>query len=107
MFRNASPTARLYSFDIPSDIESKPGLDRSRLIDLAATGLEDDFERDCFPVSDRAVQLYADLNRVDWAHIRALPKPDFVFIDADHSYEGCLRRLTREACLAWGRATRR
>jgi hypothetical protein len=28
-----------------------------------------------------------------------LPKPDFVFIDADHSYEGCLRDT--QNVLAW------
>lgn len=108
LFRNAPETARLWSFDIPSDIDSQSGLDRTRLIDLAAAGLRDDFERDCFPVSDRATQIYADLNRVDWAHVRALPKPDFVFIDADHSYEGCLRDTRNvldwvgdDAMIAW------
>lgn len=99
LFRNAPETARLWSFDIPSDIDSRPGLDRTRLIDLAAEGLRDDFERDCFPASEQATQMYADLNKVDWAGIRALPKPDFVFIDADHSYEGCLRDT--ENVLAW------
>jgi hypothetical protein len=91
LFKNASERAHLFSFDIPSDIDSSPSVDRSGFIDLQASGLKDDFPREFFPFSDRVRQIYADLTVVDWAHIRALPKPGFVFIDADHSYEGCLR----------------
>lgn len=91
LFRNAPEDARIFSVDIPSDADAAPALDRARLIDLAASGLADPFERDLFPQSERVTQLYADLRRVDWAEMRALPRPDLVFIDADHSFEGCLR----------------
>lgn len=91
LFENASPETRLYSVDIPSDIDTAPGLDRTRLIDLDRDGLEDGLARPFFPRSERATQLYADLTRVDWAHLRRLPPPDFVLIDANHAYDACLR----------------
>ena len=91
LFKNASDQARLFTFDIPSDIDRGRNLDRTKLIDLAACGLEDGFRREFFPEAERVKQVYADLREVDWAYIRELAKPDFIFIDADHSYEGCLR----------------
>ena len=91
LFKNASERARIFSFDIPSDIDSSPSIDRSDFIDLQANGLKDSFSREFIPRSDRVRQIYADLTAVDWKRIRALPEPGFVFIDADHSYEGCLR----------------
>jgi predicted O-methyltransferase YrrM len=98
LFRNAPEHARLFTFDVPSDIDRRD-VDRSRLIDLAQAGLADDFDREFVPQSERVTQLYADLTRVDWREIRILPRPDFVFIDADHSYEGCLRDT--QNVLAW------
>ena len=98
LFSNASDHARLFTIDIPSDIGRVP-VDRRGLIDLETAGLADDFDRDFVPESDRVTQLYADLNAVDWREIRNLPKPDFVFIDADHAYEGCLRDT--QNVLAW------
>lgn len=91
LFRNAPETARIFSFDIPAGIDRVPSLDRTRLLEPGTDGLEDGFERDFFPRSPRVRQVYADLGQVDWVHLRALGTPDFVFIDADHSYEGCLR----------------
>lgn len=98
LFRNAPERARLFTFDIPSDIDRRD-VDRSKPIHLAEAGLSDDFDREFVPRSERVIQLYADLNQVDWREIRTLPKPGFVFIDADHSYEGCLRDT--QNVLAW------
>jgi Methyltransferase domain len=91
LFKNISEGAKLYSFDIPNDIGKARTLDRTKLISLKDWSLEDDFCRDFFPKSDRVIQVYADLMEVDWEYIRELPKPDFVFVDAYHSYEACLR----------------
>ena len=91
LFKNSSTGARLFSFDIPSDIDRAHDVDRGKLINLSDGGLRDDFSREFFPKSRRVKQVYADLREVDWAYIRELARPDFIFIDADHSYEGCLR----------------
>ena len=108
IFKNASEGAKLYSFDIPNDIGKAHTLDRTKLINLEDRKLEDEFCRDFFPRSDRVSQVYADLMQVDWKYIRELPKPDFVFIDAYHSYEACLRDtkniiswVSDEAMVVW------
>jgi predicted O-methyltransferase YrrM len=91
LLKNAPEQTRLFTFDIPSDIDKSASLDRTRLINLQESGLKDDFFRESLPRSDRVTQVYADLLKVDWKYIRELPRPAFVFIDANHSYEGCYR----------------
>ena len=112
LFKNAVEVAKIYSFDIPSEIENARWLDRTKFIRLEESNLRDDLQREFFPKSDNVTQVYADLMQVDWKYIKELPKPDFVFIDELHSYEACLRDSENlinwvgdEAMIVWHDAT--